>query len=111
MSKYHNKKMIIDGIRFDSKREAERYIELKCMEKQGEISELVIHPKFVLLPGFKYHGKTERAVTYTADFMYKEKNGNKVAEDVKGVRTEVFNIKRKFFLFQYGKEFDFRIVR
>jgi len=111
MSKYHNQKTIVDDIQFDSKMEAERYLILKDMEKKGEIIELKLQPRFKLQEGFRYQGKSERAIFYIADFMYKDKKGKIVVEDVKGVMTKEFNIKRKMFLYQYGDEYDFRIVR
>ena len=75
MNKYHNKKTVIGGIRFDSKKEGERYLVLLEMEKNGEITELQLQPKFKLQEGFRYQGKTERAITYTADFMYRDRSG------------------------------------
>lgn len=111
MSKYHNQKTIIDNIQFDSKMEAERYLLLKDMEKKGEITELELQPKFKLQEGFRYHGKSERAIFYIADFMYKDTKRKIVVEDVKGVMTKEFNIKRKMFLYKYGDKYHFRIVR
>lgn len=111
-NKYGNIKTVIDGIKFDSKRESERYLELKLLEKAGEISDLKLQPRFILQHGFKYNGKTIRAITYTADFQYKEKeNKREVVEDVKGVETAVFKIKKKMFLKDYCELYDFRIVK
>lgn len=109
MNKYRNKKTVIDGIRFDSKREAERYSELKLMEKANMISGLQLQPVFELQAKFKHNGKTERAITYIADFQYVQ-NGKTVVEDVKGMKTDVFNIKRKMFLYKYP-DIDFRIIK
>ena len=111
MSKYHAKKLRLDGYTFDSKAEAKRYKDLRLMEGNGDIFGLVVHPKFVLQPAFLYMGKRIRAITYTADFEYIE-NGERVVEDVKGGQatiTQAFRIKWKIAkrLMPY---IDFRIV-
>ena len=102
-NKYHNKKTIIDNITFDSKREAQRYCELKLLQRAGEISHLELQPEFVLLETFKKNGKTHRGIKYIADFMYCDtaKGGAVVVEDVKGVETKEFKIKRKLFESKY----------
>lgn len=107
MSKYNARKTIVDGIKFDSKKEAGRYKELKLLEKAGEIKNLQLQPKFTLQESFKHQGKIERKITYIADFMYEEKNGEIVVEDTKGYRTDVYKIKRKMFLKIYGDKFKF----
>lgn len=110
--KYNNKKTMLDGIKFDSKREASRYCELLILQKAGEIKDLKLQPKFTLQMKFRYKEKTYRAISYIADFQYTEvKTGLNVVEDVKGMRTPVFNIKEKLFLYQYGEQYDFRIVK
>lgn len=109
-NKYKNVKTIIDGIKFDSKAEARRYTELKLLEKVGEISNLKLQPKFILQHSFKHEGKTVRAITYVADFQYTE-NGKEIVEDVKGVETAVFKIKKKMFIKAYDGIYEFRIVR
>ena len=88
--KYHNRKTVIDGITFDSAKEARRYMELKLLERAGEISHLQRQVKFEVIPKC---GK-ERSSTYIADFVYQE-NGNTVVEDVKGVKTPEYILKRK----------------
>ena len=111
-AKYKNKKTTIDNIQFASKRESERYLELKLMLRAGIISELVLQPKFKLQDGFKYEGKTERAITYIADFKYLNNETNEyIIEDVKGMETKEFKIKRKLFLYMYGSHYKFEIVR
>lgn len=99
--KYGNIKTVVDGIKFDSKAEAERYAELRLLERAGIISELKLQPKFQLIPTFVKNGKTFRGINYIADFMYTE-NGRKVVEDVKGCRTEVYKLKRKLFEYYYS---------
>ena len=88
-SKYHNKKVMIDGIKFDSKKEANRYQELKLMQRAGIISDLQRQVKYVLIPSQKGDdGRVvERPCTYIADFVYVDENGKKVVEDTKGYRT------------------------
>lgn len=100
MSKYGNKKTTRHGVKFDSKAEANRYDELLLLERVGEISNLRRQPKYELQPKFKRGKKTIQAITYIADFEYCER-GRVVAEDVKGVKTQVFSIKAKMFQFRY----------
>lgn len=100
--KYGNRKTTIDGIAFDSAKEAKRWQELKLLERAGEIFELQRQVPFVLIPKQERDGKVvERAVVYKADFVYTE-NGQEVVEDVKGVRTKEYVIKRKLMLWQFG---------
>lgn len=98
--KYGNRKTVIDGVTFDSKAEAERYEELKLLERAGIIRDLQLQPKFTLIPTFRKNGKTFRGITYVADFSYIE-NGQKIVEDVKGFKTDVYKIKRKLFEYTY----------
>lgn len=109
MSKYNNKKTIVDNIKFDSKAEANRYIELKMLEKARKISDLELQPKFILQEQYiNNKGEKIRAITYKADFCYLE--GNKiVVEDVKGVETKEFKIKKKLFENKY-RDIDFRLI-
>ena len=69
-SKYRNKKTIIDGICFDSKKEASRYTDLRLLERAGEIVSLECQPRYKILDGFRYAGKTYRASYYIADFRW-----------------------------------------
>ncbi len=110
--KYRAVKVEVDGVTFDSKREAERYLELKLMVKNGEISGLQLQPAFELQEGFtNSKGQKVRPIIYKADFAYVNKEGNPVVEDVKGMETDAFKLKRKMFDFKYGDHFDFRIVK
>ena len=107
-SKYKAKKTVVDGITFDSKKEARRYQELKLLEMAGAIKDLVLQPRFLLQDKFKYKGKTERKIEYVADFKYLDtKTGRVVVEDTKGYRPDVYKLKRKLFLKKHGDEFDF----
>jgi hypothetical protein len=103
MSKYHSKPVECDGIKFDSITEYRRYLDLKLMERNGEISGLTVHPRYELQPAFKYNGKTERAITYTPDFEYITPDGWKVVEDVKSTptKTEAYSIRRRLLIRQY----------
>lgn len=102
MSKYHSKKMVVDGIVFDSRAEANRYCELKMLERAGKIKDLSLQHKFELQPSFKKNGKTIRAITYVADFVYfdLERMVN-VVEDVKGFKTKEYLLKRKMFEYKF----------
>jgi hypothetical protein len=100
--KYRNKKVMVNGIKFDSVKEAKRYIMLKKKLLTGEIIYLKLQPEFVLQEGFRKDGKWHRAIKYRADFRYQVAvTGETVIEDTKGYRTEVFNIKLKMFESRY----------
>lgn len=102
MSKYHSRKTTVDGITFDSRAEAARYSELKLLEKGGYISDLVLQPEYELIPAFKKNGKTYRKTVYKADFSYYDFLTNKViVEDVKGVKTPAYKLKKKLFEYRY----------
>lgn len=109
-NKYKNQKVTYMGIEFDSLLEANRYGELVLMQRAGEISELRRQVEYELIPsqrepdtvgprgGIKKGKVIERAVCYVADFVYKDKHGNTVVEDTKGVKTPDYTIKRKLML-------------
>lgn len=119
VNKYHNRKVVIDGIEFDSTKEGKRYLVLKEAQAAGLISELTLQPKFELIPAIKEtyvkHLKTkdkecERTVqlpiTYSADFAYC-KDGQKIIEDVKAspyttALDKAFLIKEKLFRYFFG---------
>lgn len=101
-SKYHAKKTVVDGITFDSKREADRYLVLKSMEEDGTIEDLRRQVRYELIPAFDVDGRHFRPVFYVADFVYVE-DGMEVVEDVKGMRTDVYRLKSKLFARRYGK--------
>lgn len=102
-SKYHAKKTVVDGITFDSKREADRYIVLKGMEEDGTIGDLRRQVRYELIPAFDVDGRHYRPVFYVADFVYVDKEtGKTVVEDVKGMRTDVYRLKSKLFARRYG---------
>lgn len=100
-NKYKNKKTKIDGYTFDSKGEANRYLELKLLQRTGEISNLELQPRYELQPSFEKNGEKYRAITYIADFVIVNNDGTTEVIDVKGVETQVFKIKKKMFEYQY----------
>lgn len=125
-SKYGARKTVVDGITFDSKKEANRYRELKLLEKAGEIGNLRLQVPFELIPaqyeetgeaytkgankGKPKRGKCiEKAVVYYADFVYQNMECDRIVEDVKGMRTPAYIIKRKLFRWRYP-EYEFREV-
>jgi hypothetical protein len=111
-NKYNAKKIKIDGHTFDSKREAERYCELKLFLKAGEIRNLVLQPRFILQDEFFDKNEIKhKKIEYVADFLYNDKEGRNVVEDVKGVLTDVYKIKKKMFLKIYDEHYDFREIR
>ena len=127
MSKYNSRKAVVDGITFDSGREAARYRELPLLEKANKITDLALQVKFELLPaqyeeteavyirgakkGQPKRGKCiEKAVFYIADFVYCDEYGRMIVEDAKGMRTKDYIIKRKLFRWKFGEEYEFREV-
>lgn len=100
-SKYRARKTTVDGITFDSRKEADRYLVLKGMEEDGSIKDLRRQVRYELVPAFDVDGRHYRAVYYVADFVYVE-DGKEVVEDVKGMRTDVYRLKSKLFARRYG---------
>lgn len=117
-TKYNAQKVTVDGITFDSRKEANRYLELKLLERGGVISDLQLQVEFELIPNQyateKRYGKNgkqlkdkqvllERKCCYVADFVYTDKRtGEKVVEDCKGFRLEIYKVKKKLMLYRYG---------
>ena len=115
--KYHNKKVIVDGIEFDSKKESKRYLVLKEAEDNGVISDLKLQVKYELIPSVKEkyikHLKTkdkemertlQLAINYICDFQY-TKDGIIIVEDVKAspkVLPKEFVLKDKLMFWRYG---------
>lgn len=96
--KYRNRKTIADGRVFDSKREANRWALLRIQQRDGVIFDLRRQVEYELVP--KQVG--ERPVKYVADFVYVTRAGTVVVEDVKGVKTRDYVIKRKLMLWRHG---------
>jgi hypothetical protein len=101
-SKYRNVKTVVDGFKFDSKAESKRYLELNLLQQAGVIFGLQMQIKYTLIARQKRaDGVRELPVFYVADFQYFEK-GKLVVEDVKGVKTPVYIVKRKLMLEKHG---------
>lgn len=117
-SKYNNKKILVNGVKFDSMKEYKRYLQLQMLERAGEITDLQRQERFVLIPiqkepdtigpkGGIRKGKTiEQQAVYTADFSYIDNStGEKVVEDIKGgstTKTEAYVLRRKLMLYVHG---------
>lgn len=119
-AKYGNRNVVVDGITFDSEREAHRYTELKILEKADKITGLQLQREFELIPaqremtdqiytkgpneGKLKPGKViEHKCSYMADFVYWDLDtGKMIVEDAKGMRTKDYIIKRKLMLYEYG---------
>lgn len=96
MNKYRNVRTEVDGIVFDSQREAQRYNDLKLLLRAGTIKDLELQHVFPIeLNGYKI-------CKYIADFVYKDQSGRLCVEDVKGVKTAVYSLKKKLVEAQYG---------
>lgn len=94
--KYGAKRTVVDGISFASQAEAERYCQLKLLEKIGEVRDLRLQPRFDLVVN------EMKICTYVADSEYRDSRGVLHVEDVKGMRTDVYQLKRKLFEALYG---------
>ncbi len=103
-NKYGAKATTVDGVAFDSKAEAQRYLQLKAMEKAGEIVDLKLQVRFPLIPAQDKAGRKEREVVYVADFTYTTRDGVFVVEDTKSgpTKTREYVIKRKLLLWVHG---------
>ena len=99
--KYGAKQVIIDGHVFPSKAEARKYVELKLLWRAGEVLEIELQPKFELQPGFRHQGKAILPITYTADFRVTYADGRVEVIDVKGVRTQQYQLRKKMLLYRY----------
>jgi hypothetical protein len=105
-SKYRAQKVEIDGITFHSKKEGARYQQLKMLEKSGQISNLTLQPSFTLAPAVTINGKKKKPLMYVADFCYLKKGTvtGLIVEDVKGMLTDVYKIKRHLMMSVLGIE-------
>ena len=107
--KYHNKKVIIDGIKFDSKKEGNYYLKLKMLEKAGKIRDLRLQVPFVLLETFKVDDRTYRKTKYLADFTYLDDKDKLHVIDVKSEATrkdKTYQLKKKLLAWKYGIEIE-----
>jgi len=99
-AKFRNIPTEVDGIKFDSRAEARRYGELKLLERAGEIHGLTLQPKFPLTVGATH------VCDYVGDFMFSDKAGVSIVEDVKSkaTKTPVYRLKKKLLRALYGIE-------
>jgi hypothetical protein len=93
--KFGNVKTVVDGVTFDSKKEAARYQALKLLERAGQISDLKLQPTFAI----EING--HKVCKYKADFAYKQ-GGEQVTEDCKGFRTPTYRLKAKLLKAVHG---------
>ncbi|WP_227430432.1 DUF1064 domain-containing protein [Psychrobacter sp. I-STPA6b] len=101
--KYKNIKVEIDGVKFDSKKEAKRYQDLKLLERSGGIKNLELQPEFVIADAVVLDGRKRPARKYKADFSYM-RDGKLVVEDVKGIKTPMYRLKRHLVKLIHGIE-------
>lgn len=93
-SKYHAKKTVVDGIEFDSAKEAKRFTKLREMQEAGRIQGLRLQVPYEILPSFECDGVKYRGMKYVADFVY-YRDGKVVVEDCKGFKTAEYKLKKK----------------
>ena len=109
-SKFFSKKVVVEGITFDSKKEGEYYLKLKELEKKGTIKDLELQKEYILQDKFKLNNKTRRAITYKSDFTYKTTEDDKLhVVDIKSPYTakdKVYRLKKKLFEYKYGIELE-----
>lgn len=106
-SKYRNQKTEIDGMKFDSKKEAEQYLILKARKQAGEIKDFERQVKFILQDSFNLNGKNYRKIEYIADFVVEHNDGSKEVIDVKAsakFQDKVYRLKKKIFIKKYQVE-------
>ncbi|MCY8035605.1 DUF1064 domain-containing protein [Bacillus sonorensis] len=96
-NKFNAKKTYVDGIKFDSKAEAQYYLQLKWLKQAKQIKDFKLQPRFLLQEAFKKNGKTFRKIEYVADFEVHNLDGSIEVIDIKGVETKEFAIKRKLY--------------
>ena len=109
-NKYHNKKVEIDGIKFDSTMESEYYLYLKDLKEKGIVTNFEMQVKYLLQEKFKYKETTIREINYIADFKVTYSDVHEEVIDVKGQILNDFKLKRKMLIFKYP-EIDFRCLR
>lgn len=104
-SKYKNKKVEYNGIKFDSQKERNYYIKLKLLEDKGKIKDLKLQVKFELQPKFQFGNKNIQAISYIADFTYLDEENKLHIVDVKSEATKkdkVYRLKKKLFQYKYA---------
>lgn len=102
MSKYHSVKTEIDGVMFDSKREANLYVHLKALERAGTIRSLERQVRFPLNALEASSLKETKVCFYIADFVCQDRDGRTCVYDAKGMKTAMYRLKKRWFELQYG---------
>ena len=112
-NKYNARKTVMCGHTFDSKREADYYLELLARKQAGEIVRIGFQPQYTLLEGFKDNtGKKQKPITYTADFLVEYDDSRREVIEVKGMKTRDYLLRKKLFLYKMRDEnIIFREVR
>nr|WP_325191348.1 DUF1064 domain-containing protein [uncultured Selenomonas sp.] len=112
-NKYNARKTVMCGHTFDSRREAEIYLDLLSRKQHGEIIRIGLQPSYTLLAGFVDNtGKNQKPITYTADFFVTYADGHSEVIEVKGVRTRDYLLRKKLFLHMMREtDIVFREVR
>jgi Protein of unknown function (DUF1064) len=104
VNKFNNKKVVVDGIKFDSKQESEYYEYLKELQETGEVEAFELQPVFTLQEGFKKRGINFLPIKYKADFHVYLPDGTDYVVDVKGMETADFKLKKKMFEKRFPQE-------
>ena len=98
-NKYGARKTTVYGHTFDSKREAEYYLELLDLKRRGVVIDIKLQPSYELLEGFTdATGKRQRPIKYTPDFLVRYADGHTEVVEVKGMRTRDYQLRKKLFL-------------
>lgn len=110
MSKYFSEKVLVDGIKFQSKKEANYYLKFKMLVRAGVIKDLELQKEYILQDSFKLNNKTIRKITYKADFTFKTTEDDKLhVVDIKSpitAKEKAYRIKKKLFEYKYGIEIE-----
>lgn len=104
MTKYNNRKVELDGHKFDSRHEADVYKYLKQQQDEGNITQLSLQVPFILLDKYKINGRSVREIKYIADFTFINQEGQLEVWDAKGVKTNIYKLKKKLFEYRYQTE-------
>lgn len=100
-NKFHNEKTIVDGIKFDSKKEANYYSNLLLLKKIGIIKNIQMQVEYILQDAFDKNGIHYRKISYIADFVAEYSDGRIEIIDVKGIKTDIYTLKKKLFEFKF----------
>lgn len=104
-NKYSNQKVIVGGIQFSSIKESSRYLELLLLQRAKKITDLELQPVFVIAESVVLDGRRKAQRKYIADFRYKDlETGQTVVEDVKGMKTAEYKLKRHLVMAVHGIE-------